>query len=105
MTFIHEVTRAYCHPLRQEILDVISEGRGRLGVCEIAVQIGEKQSNTSQHLGIMKKAGLLYVEPDRNDPRKYLYKKNYALLKVLEEFQMNLDDYEEEHELQLLKTG
>lgn len=45
------------HPVRIRILQMLE--KGELCVCEMIDEIGIEQSNLSQHLGVLKKQGLI----------------------------------------------
>jgi ArsR family transcriptional regulator, virulence genes transcriptional regulator len=55
------VLRALNHKLRQRILDLIDQG-GRLTVSEIYVKLRIEQSVASQHLAILRRAGVVHTE-------------------------------------------
>lgn len=48
---------ALAHPIRVAIVDLLKDGE--VCVCEIAERIGAERSNTSRHLAVMLKAGVL----------------------------------------------
>jgi len=52
-----EIMKALAHPLRLEIMDVLSKG----GVCveDIAGKAGAERSNVSRHLSVLARAGLI----------------------------------------------
>ena len=52
-----ELISALAHPIRIAIADLLREGE--VCVCEIAERIGVERSNTSRHLAIMHKAGVV----------------------------------------------
>lgn len=52
-----EVVKAAAHPLRIEIIDILS--RGEMCVCDIARAVRSERSNVSRHLAVMGKAGVL----------------------------------------------
>lgn len=58
-----ELLRALAHPLRLKILDYI-DSQGTTHVNKIYHSIKIEQSITSQHLKIMRKAGVLQAERD-----------------------------------------
>lgn len=66
-----EILRALAHPLRMRILKFIDQ-QGEINVNKIYSSLGLEQSITSQHLKILRNAGL--VETERNG--KYI---NYRL--------------------------
>jgi len=55
------VLRAVNHKLRQQILDLIEENQ-RLTVTEIFVKLRLEQSVASQHLAILRRAGVVVTE-------------------------------------------
>ncbi len=56
------VIGALAHPIRVAIADLLKDGE--VCVCEIAQQIGAERSNTSRHLALMLKAGILKTRKD-----------------------------------------
>jgi len=52
-----QVISAVAHPIRVAIVDLLKDGE--VCVCEIAERIGTERSNTSRHLAVMQKAGVL----------------------------------------------
>ncbi len=65
------VLRAVNHKLRQSIVDLLEE-HGRMTVTEIYIKLRLEQSVASQHLAILRKAGVVITERDG----KFIY---YAL--------------------------
>lgn len=61
--------KALAHPVRLSILRILKDGERC--VCEIIDELDIEQSNLSQHLGLMKKQGLL---ESRKDGQKVLYR-------------------------------
>ena len=57
------VLRALNHKLRQKMLDLI-EQNGRLTVSEIYIKLRMEQSVASQHLAILRRAGVVRTERD-----------------------------------------
>jgi ArsR family transcriptional regulator, virulence genes transcriptional regulator len=55
------VLRALNHKLRQKMLDLIDQG-GRLTVSEIYVKLRIEQSVASQHLAILRRAGVVNTQ-------------------------------------------
>jgi ArsR family transcriptional regulator len=53
---------ALAHPIRVAIVDLLKDGE--VCVCEIAQRIGAERSNTSRHLAVMLKAGVLRTRKD-----------------------------------------
>lgn len=60
--------KALAHPTRIQILRLLE--RGPLCVCEILPQLESEQSNTSQHLSVLKQNGLV---ESRRDGTKVIY--------------------------------
>ena len=56
------VIGALAHPNRVAIVDLLKDGE--VCVCEIAERIGAERSNTSRHLAIMLKAGVVRTRKD-----------------------------------------
>jgi DNA-binding transcriptional ArsR family regulator len=52
-----QVIGAVAHPIRVAIVDLLKDGE--VCVCDIAERIGAERSNTSRHLAVMQKAGVL----------------------------------------------
>ena len=73
------VFRAINHPLRQEIIKMIDE-KGQITVTEIFVEMRLEQSVASQHLAILRRAGI--VVPEREGKFVY-YKLNEKRLILL----------------------
>lgn len=61
--------KALSHPVRLNILRTLKDGERC--VCEIIEELDIEQSNLSQHLGLMKKQGLL---DSRKDGQKVIYR-------------------------------
>ena len=57
-----QVISALAHPIRVAIVDLLKDGE--VCVCEIAERIGSERSNTSRHLAVMLKAGVLKTRKD-----------------------------------------
>lgn len=57
-----QVIGALAHPIRVAIVELLKGGE--VCVCEIAEQIGAERSNTSRHLSVMLKAGVLKTRKD-----------------------------------------
>ena len=75
-----EIVRALAHPLRLKILEFIDENR-RINVNKIYHTLKIEQSITSQHLRILRLAGLVHAERDG----KYIhYSLNYPSIEVAE---------------------
>lgn len=52
-----ELIAAVAHPIRVAVVDLLKDGE--VCVCEIAERIGAERSNTSRHLAIMLRAGIV----------------------------------------------
>jgi ArsR family transcriptional regulator len=73
-----EIVRALAHPLRLKILEFIDQNR-RINVNKIYNTLQIEQSITSQHLRILRMAGLVFAE--RNG--KFIhYTLNYPTLEI-----------------------
>lgn len=55
--------KAIGHPVRLRLLDLISQGNGRLCSCDLEPYFDLTQPTLSHHLKILREAGLLSVEP------------------------------------------
>jgi len=62
------ILRAINHKLRQEMIEFI-DGRGRVTVTEMFVEMRLEQSVASQHLAILRRAGIVKTEREG----KYMY--------------------------------
>lgn len=60
--------KALAHPTRIQILRLLENGP--LCVCDILPQVDSEQSNTSQHLSVLRQAGLL---ESKRDGTKVIY--------------------------------
>lgn len=56
------ICKAFAHPARLQILDRL--GQGELGVSELQEALGVSKTNISQHLSILKSAGVLSARRD-----------------------------------------
>ena len=74
------IFRALNHKLRQSILQLIHK-KGTITVTEIYRKLNLEQSVASQHLGILRKAGLVIAKRDR---RFIFYSVNYENLKDIQ---------------------
>ena len=80
------ILRALNHKLRQQILTVI-EGEDKITVTEIYVRLRLEQSVASQHLAILRKAGIVSTQRDG----KYIYYKvNHKRLDEINAFVKDL---------------
>jgi ArsR family transcriptional regulator len=57
-----DILTAVAHPIRVAIVDLLKDGE--VCVCEIAERIHTERSNTSRHLAMMLKAGVLKTRKD-----------------------------------------
>lgn len=76
------LAKAIAHPARIEIIRILARRQTCIG-CDIVEEIGLAQSTTSEHLRIMKTAGLIVGEFER--PR-ICYSLNPAALEPLRQF-------------------
>jgi ArsR family transcriptional regulator len=79
---IAQIAKALAHPARVQILQTLLRRKTCIG-CDIVEEIGLAASTTSEHLRILKEAGLIFGEIER--PR-VCYSLNPAALKPLAEF-------------------
>jgi DNA-binding transcriptional ArsR family regulator len=75
------VLRAINHPLRQQILQLLHKNE-RMAVTALYVKLKLEQSEASQHLAILRRAG--FVKAQR-DGQQVFYSVNYTRLKDLTE--------------------
>jgi DNA-binding transcriptional ArsR family regulator len=80
------IFRAVNHSLRQEILRLIHQNL-RITVTEIYIKLKLEQSVASQHLAILRKAGIVSTE---RDGKCIFYSVNYNRLKQLHEIAKEL---------------
>jgi DNA-binding transcriptional ArsR family regulator len=64
------VLRMLAHPRRLEILQVLAEGPIEVG--RLAGRLGVSQPNVSQHLALLRSAGLVEVERNGREVRYHL---------------------------------
>ena len=76
------VLRAVNHKLRQQILKLIDE-HGRVTVTELYVKMRLEQSVASQHLAILRKAGIVNTE---RDGKFIFYTVNYKRIDEISHF-------------------
>lgn len=77
-----QVLRAVNHKLRQNIIELIQkQDKGRITVTEIYVLLRLEQSVASQHLAILRKAGVVTTE---REGKFIYYSVNEAKLKNIE---------------------
>lgn len=56
------ICRAFAHPTRLQMLDLMA--KGEVGVSMLQQQLGVSKTNVSQHLAILKSAGVLTTRRD-----------------------------------------
>lgn len=76
------VLRALNHKLRQQLLKLIDEEK-KITVTEIYVRLRLEQSVASQHLAILRKAGIVTTE---RDGKFIFYTVNYKRLEEINKF-------------------
>jgi DNA-binding transcriptional ArsR family regulator len=80
------VLRALNHKLRQQIIKTIYDNK-RLTVTELYVKLRLEQSVASQHLAILRKAGIVLTE---REGKFIFYSINWARIDAINEFVKNL---------------
>lgn len=80
------VLRALNHKLRQQLLKLIEEEK-KITVTEIYVRLRLEQSVASQHLAILRKAGIVNTE---RDGKFIFYTVNFKRLEDISQFVKNL---------------
>jgi len=80
------VLRALNHRLRQQVIKTIHENK-RLTVTQLFVKLRLEQSVTSQHLAILRNAGIVSTE---RDGKFILYTINFPRIEGINEFVKNL---------------
>ena len=80
------VLRALNHKLRQQVLKTIYENK-RLTVTQLYVKLRLEQSVASQHLAILRKAGIVST---KRDGKFIFYAINSSRIEVINEFVKNL---------------
>lgn len=83
------ILRAINHPLRQQMMKVIS-GAGKICVTDLYIKLRLEQSVASQHLAILRKAG--FVQTEREGKQVY-YSVNYPRLHLVQAVARQLLDY------------
>ncbi len=63
------ICKAFAHPTRLHLLDLL--GKGERGVSELQIGLGVSKTNLSQHLAILKAAGV--VATRRNGKQVYAW--------------------------------
>ncbi len=93
-----ELFKTLGHPARVKILLMLTDGERC--VCEMIEQIDIEQSNFSQHLGVLKRQGLI---ESRKDGQKVIYKISYpSVLALISAAEKTLSD-QIGHSQELLK--
>ncbi len=78
-----EVFRALAHPVRLQILNILAHGPAR--VCDLVLQTGRRQANISQHMTVLRQAGLVDSEKDGILTRYHLVESELdQIIQVLE---------------------
>jgi DNA-binding transcriptional ArsR family regulator len=80
------VLRSLNHKLRQQIIKTIDENK-RLTVTQLYVKLRLEQSVASQHLAILRKAGIVSTE---RDGKFIFYTINFSRIESINEFVKNL---------------
>ena len=80
------VLRALNHKLRQQVIKTIHENK-RLTVTQLYVKLRLEQSVASQHLAILRKAGIVSTE---RDGKFIFYTINFSRIESINEFVKNL---------------
>ncbi len=76
------ILRAMNHKLRQQLLKLIDE-QGKITVTEIYVNLRLEQSVVSQHLAILRRAGIVMT---KRDGKFIYYSLNYGRIKEINGF-------------------
>lgn len=77
---ISNAFKALGHPTRIQIIKLL--GKGELCVCDILPNLNSEQSNTSQHLTVLKNQGIV---ESRKDGSKVIYSiKNKEVYKMID---------------------
>lgn len=77
---ISNVFKALAHPTRLQIIKLLNDGE--LCVCDILPNLDSEQSNTSQHLTVLKNQGIV---DSRKDGSKVIYAiKNVEVFEMIE---------------------
>lgn len=80
------VLRALNHKLRQQVIKTIHENK-RLTVTELYVKLRLEQSVASQHLAILRRAGIVTT---RRDGKFIFYTINFHRIEAINQFVKNL---------------
>ena len=80
------ILRALNHKLRQQIIKIIDE-EGKITVTEIYIKLRLEQSVASQHLAILRKAGIVATE---RDGKFIYYTINHKRVEAIQHFVKDL---------------
>jgi DNA-binding transcriptional ArsR family regulator len=80
------IFRALNHKLRQQIIKIIDDNK-KLAVTDIYVKLRLEQSVASQHLGILRKCGIVKTE---REGKFIYYAVNYARIEKIEQIAKEL---------------
>ncbi len=80
------ILRAINHKLRQQIIELVHE-EGKITVTELYVKLRLEQSVASQHLAILRRAGIVSTT---RDGKFIWYSVNYPKLTAIEKFTKDL---------------
>lgn len=80
------VLRAFDHKLRQRIIKIIHESK-QLTVTQILVSLRLEQSVASQHLAILRRAGIVSA---KREGQFIFYTANYVRIEQINQFARNL---------------
>jgi len=83
-----EVCKAIAHPHRMKVLDLLRSGERC--VCELAPEAGITESNMSQHLAILRRAGL--VDTRREGHAIFYRVRDPRIFKVIDQMRAILAD-------------
>ena len=84
------VFRALNHALRQQVIKTIHENK-RITVTELYVKLRLEQSVASQHLAILRKAGIVFT---LRHGKFIYYSINYSRIQEINRYSKNLGGYE-----------
>lgn len=68
---------AFAHPVRVQLLDVLTRNEGRVCVCDLEAAVPVKQPTVSHHLRLLREAGL--IERERQGQWAYYFVNREAL--------------------------
>lgn len=83
-----EALQLLAHPVRLQILDVLSRNEGRVCVCDLEAAVPVKQPTVSHHLRILREAGL--IEAERSGQWMFYRVKRDALAVLRDRFDSQL---------------